>query len=110
MYVIIDLVPIALTPTCELVPALEPEFTCPAVEEHATFAEAIHNLEHYLEHVNAALRRTQTDHAVAGTRKAKGQLSMLQRSRHLIEELCEPMFIHVSARMQPSTSLTSLDT
>ena len=33
-----------LAPNCELVPALEPEFTCPAVEEHATFAEAMHSL------------------------------------------------------------------
>jgi len=38
-------------PNCELVPVLEPECTPPPVEEHATFAEAIHYLEHYLEDV-----------------------------------------------------------
>ena len=85
-----------LAPNCELVPALEPEFTCPAVEEHATFAEAMHSLETYLEDV-CGFGKNAKGHVVVAQGKQKVAFDAA-KIKHLIEELCGPMFIHVSAR------------
>jgi len=52
-----------LVPNCELVPAFEPECTSPAVEEHATFAEAMHYLGHYLKDV-FGFEKNEMGHAV----------------------------------------------
>ena len=87
-----------MAPNCELVPALEPEFTCPAVEEHATFADAMHNLENYLEDI-CGLEKKEKDHAVAAQGKQRAAFDAA-KIKDLIEKLCEPMFIHVSARTQ----------
>lgn len=83
---------------CELVPALEPEFTCPAVAEHATFSEAMHNLEHYLEDV-CGLEKQEKNHDVAAQGKQKVAFDAA-KIKGLIEKLCEPMFIHVSAHTE----------
>lgn len=84
-----------LPPNCELVPALEPEFTCSAVEEHATFAEAMHNLEHYLEDV-CGFAKNENGQAILAPGKRRAAFDAT-KIKYLIEELCEPMFIHVSA-------------
>lgn len=81
---------------CGLVPALEPEFTCSAVEEHATFAEAMHNLEHYLEDV-CGFQKKEKNHDIVAQGKQKAAFDAA-KIKDLIEKLCEPMFIHVSAR------------
>ena len=93
-----------LVPNRDLVPALEPEFTCPAVEEHVTFAEAMHNLEGYLEDV-CGFEKNEEGHTLAAQGKQKVAFDAT-RIKHLIEELCGPMFIHVSARTQPTTFRT----
>ena len=97
MYVIPYL--LLLAPNSELVPALEPEFTCPAVEEHATFAEAMHSLEIYLEDV-CGFEKNEMGHVVLAQGKQKAAFDAA-KIKHLIEEICGPMFIHVSARTNP---------
>jgi len=92
----LTLSPLLLVSNYELVPALEPEFTCPAVEEHATFSDAMHNLEHYLEGV-CGFEKNEKGHAVAIQGKQKTAFDGANIKR-LIEELCEPLFIHVSTR------------
>jgi len=62
-----------LAPNCELVPALKPECTSPAVEEHATFAEAVHYLEHYLKYV-CVFEKNEMGHAVPAPGNVKGRL------------------------------------
>ena len=83
---------------CKSVPALEPEFTCPAVQEHATFAEAMHNLEHYLEDV-CGFENKDKNHEIVAQGKQKAAFDAA-KIKDLIEKLCEPMFIHVRARTQ----------
>ena len=85
-----------LAPNCELVPALEPEFTCPAVEEHAIFAEAMHSLKIYLGDV-CGFEKNEKGHVVLAQGKQKAAFDAA-KIKDLIEELCGPMFIHVSAR------------
>ena len=68
-----------LAPNRELAPALEPEFTCPAVEEHATFAEAMHSLERYLEDV-CGFEKNEMGHG-GWPKESKRPRSMPQRSR-----------------------------
>src|SRR5258706_4304362 len=60
--------------------SLEPKFTCPAVEEHATFSEAIHNLEHYLEDI-CGFEKKEKDHAIAAQGKQKGRLRRCKDQR-----------------------------
>lgn len=90
--------PLQMTSNRELVPALEPEFTCPAVKEHATFAKTMHNLELYLEDI-CGFEKKEKDHAITAQGKQKAAFDAA-KIKDLIEKLCEPMFIHVSARTQ----------
>jgi hypothetical protein len=84
-----------VVPNHESVPALEPEFTCPAIQEHATFADAMHNLEHYFEDV-CGFKKDEKGHAVPAAGKQKAAFDAA-KIKYMIEELCVPMFIHVSA-------------
>jgi hypothetical protein len=93
------------------VPALEPEWTSPAVQEHATFAEAMHNLEHYLEDA-CGFEKNEKGHAVPAPGKKKAAFDAA-KIKYLIEELCGPMFVHVSPHPQvphptPILTLTAL--
>ena len=92
-----------LAPNWYLVPALEPEFTCPAVEEHATFAEAMHSLERYLEDV-CGFEKNEKGHVVVAQGKQKAAFDAA-KIKDLIEDLCGPMFIHVGARTNPPTPI-----
>ena len=94
-----------LAPNRELVPGLEPEFTCPAVEEHATFAEAMHSLECYLEDV-CGFEKNEMGHVVLAQGKQKAAFDAA-KIKYLIEELCGPMFIHVGARTNSPPPLAS---
>jgi len=83
-----------LASNCELVPAFEREFTSLAVEVHATFAEAMRYLEHYLEDV-CILEKNEKDHAVPVPGKQNAAFDAA-KIKNLIEELCDPIFIRVS--------------
>jgi hypothetical protein len=56
----------------------------------------MHSLEGYLEDV-CGFEKNEAGHAVAVQGKQKTAFDAT-KIKHLIEELCEPMFIHVSAR------------
>ena len=74
-----------------LVPALEPEFTSPVVKEHATCAEAMSNLDHYLEDV-CGFAKNQRGHAVPAPGKQKAAFDA--RIKYVIEELCG-LYVHL---------------
>ena len=73
---------------------MEPEFTCPAVQEHKTFHDKLENLENYLLDV---LGHEKVGHFE--TKVSPGKKKVLYESARLkllMEELAGPLFVHVS--------------
>lgn len=75
-------------------PAMEPEFCSPAIEEHALFADGLHNFEKYLEDI-LGWEKNEKGKAVPVPGKAKLPYDA-DKIRVMLEEMMEPLFSHVS--------------
>lgn len=76
--------------------ALEPEFTCPAVEEHKTFHDSFENLQNYLLDVLGHEKVGYSESKVSPG-KEKMLYDLLYDSvklKRLMAELVDPPFIH----------------
>ena len=71
---------------------MEPEFTCPAIQEHKTFHDSLEGLKDYLLDVLGLEKVGHFETKVSGKDRVPYEPAELKR---LMEQLVGPLFIHV---------------
>lgn len=72
---------------------MEPEFTCPAIQEHKTFHDKLENLESYLLDVLGHEKIGHFETKVSPGKRGIPYDSV--KLKQLMEELVDPLFVHV---------------
>jgi hypothetical protein len=83
----------------EPVPKMEPEFTSPALEEHALFTGTLSELEEYLEAV-LAFKKDAKGSPIPDPNKTKIAYDR-NKIKELFDKMLEPLFNHVSSARHP---------
>ena len=76
------------------VPKMEPEFTCPALQEHALFTDTLNELEEYLMNV-LAVKKDPKGSPIPDPTKTKIPYDR-KKIIELLDRMMEPLFDHVS--------------
>lgn len=84
---------------------MEPEFTCPALQEHGTFIGVLTELEEYLMNV-LALKKDPKGSPIPDPTKTKIPYDR-NKVTELLDALAVPLFSHVSSARSTSASSES---